>query len=195
MFELHITPNKDFVEDFIDIATRYKLKLISHDNLDINGNFLYSETMIAEKCKDISELNRKIELLMSVAKQHNLLRVKIESEITDDFKCKVPYRMGAQYFEFHIDILVDRISPTVSQICERFNLAISTNPNKDTFMLTYRTTSMMDYKNKYYEVLCELSEQFIDVQRAIKEYCFCDDNLEVDTPWLSTYIKENNEIN
>ena len=49
MFELHITPKPDFLEDFIDIATRLKLKLISHDNLTIDGEFLYNETMIAEK--------------------------------------------------------------------------------------------------------------------------------------------------
>ncbi len=39
MFELHITPEPDFREDFIDIAKRLKLKLISHDNLTITEIF------------------------------------------------------------------------------------------------------------------------------------------------------------
>ena len=68
MFELHVTPNADFLDDFIDIAKRLKLKLISHNNLTINGGFLYNETMIAEKCKDISELNYKLDLLFRTAK-------------------------------------------------------------------------------------------------------------------------------
>ena len=187
MYELHITPNEDFKEDFIDIAQRYKLKLISHDNLDINGNFLYSETMIAEKCKDLQELNKKIELLYSVARQHNLLRTKIESEIADNFNFKAPYRIGANYFEFHIDILTDKITEDITYICENFDLAISKNPEKETFMLTYRTDDLEKYKNRYFEIQYGLDKYNIKVKRKIKEYCFCDDNIEVDEPWLKTY--------
>ena len=187
MYELHITPNIDFKEDFIDIAQRYKLKLISHDNLDINGNFLYSETMIAEKCKDLSELNRKIELLYSVARQHNLLRTKIESEINDVFNFKIPYRIGANYYEFHIDIITETITEDISYICENFEMAISKNPNKDTFMLTYRTDNLEKYKQYFFGVQYALAKYNIEIKRKIKEYCFCDDNIEVDEPWLKTY--------
>ena len=85
MFELHITPTPEFLEDFKDIAKRLKLKLISHDNYDISGNKLYNEVMIAEKCRNLNDLNSKIELMLRTAKHHNLLRIKAESEITDDF--------------------------------------------------------------------------------------------------------------
>lgn len=193
MFELHITGKPEFTSSFIDIAQRYKLKLISHDNLDINGNFLYSETMIAEKCKDLSELNNKIELLFRVAKQHNLMRVKIESKVSDDFKCNIPYKMGANYFEFHIDIKINRITKELSNICKVYKLSISKNPEKDTFMLTYRTNSIELYKHYVKNVMETLEEYDFKISRVIKEYCFCDDNIEVDSPWLNTYKIEVNQ--
>ena len=188
MYELNITPTPKFKYDFIDIAKRYKLKLIERDNLDINGNFLYSETMIAEKCKDVSELNKKIELINYVAKQHNILRTKIESEIYDKFEFIYPYKLGSTYYEFHLDIMIGRITKELSNVCKMYNLNISKNPNKDTFMLTFRTDNIETYKYRYSEVL-EYLEDFT-VIRKIKEYCFCDDNIEVDTPWLETYIGE-----
>lgn len=188
MYELHITPKLEFKEDFIDIAQRYKLKLITHDNLNVNGEFLYSETMIAEKCKDISELNKKIELLYSVAKQHNLLRTKIESYVSDNFDVHIPYKLGATYYEFHLDVKIGLITKELSNICRVYNLTISKNPNKDTFMLTFRTNNIETYKSIYNEVLEALQD--FNVTRKIKEYCFSDDNIEVDTPWLETYDEE-----
>jgi len=185
MYELHITPTLEFKDDFIDIAKRYKLKLIEHDNLDINGKFLYSETMIAEKCKDISELNKKIELINSVAKQHNLLRTKIESEISENFDIKYPYKLGSTYYEFHIDVMIKNITKELSNICKENELTISKNPNKDTFMLTFRADNLETYKNSYNEVLGYLKDY--NVIRKIKEYCFCDDNIYVDKTWLETY--------
>lgn len=187
MYELHITPKPEFKDDFIDIAQRYKLKLISHDNLDINGNFLYSETMIAEKCKNLSELNNKIELLLRVAKQHNLLRIKVESEISSDFKYSFPYKLGSTYFEFHIDIEISNITKELSNICEVYGLVISKNPSKNTYMLTHRTEDLNFFKSQYKDVLESLKEYNFKVIRDIKEYCFCDDNLSVDEPWLNQY--------
>ena len=187
MFELHITPNPDFVHDFIDIAQRLKLKLISHWNLDINGNRLYCETMIAEKCRDISELNYKIELIQRTAKQHNLLRIKVESTINEDFSSKIPYKMGSQYYEVHIDILSKEITEDISWICENYKCAISQNPEKETFMLTHRNDDKEDYKNNICSIIKELTKYNISYTRVLKEYCFLDDNIEVDSPWLSTY--------
>ena len=187
MFELHITPNPDFVHDFIDIAQRLKLKLISHWNLDINGNRLYCETMIAEKCRDISELNYKIELIQRTAKQHNLLRIKVESTINEDFSSKIPYNMGSQYYEVHIDILSKEITEDISWICENYKCAISQNPDKETFMLTHRCSNKEDYKNNICSIIKELTKYNISYTRVLKEYCFLDDNIEVDRPWLSTY--------
>ena len=42
MFELHITPKPEFLEDFIDIATRLKLKLITHNNYSIKNKRICS---------------------------------------------------------------------------------------------------------------------------------------------------------
>ena len=187
MFELHITPEPDFLEDFIDIAKRLKLKLISHDNLTIDGKFLYNETMIAEKCKDLTELNSKIELIQRTAKNHNLLRIKVESVVNDDFSCKIPYKMGSQYYEVHIDILSEEINSDISWICENMKCAISKNPGKETFILTHRNTNKIDYENKIGHLLKELNKYNISYTRVLKEYCFLDDNIEVDSPWLSTY--------
>ena len=187
MFELHITPEPDFLEDFIDIAKRLKLKLISHDNLTIDGDFLYNETMIAEKCKDLTELNSKIELMQRTAKNHNLLRIKVESVVNDDFSCKIPYKMGSQYYEVHIDILAKEISEDISWICENLKCAISKNPGKETFMLTHRNVDKDEYKNIISLLLKELTKYNIPYTRILKEYCFLDDNIEVDSPWLSTY--------
>lgn len=187
MFELHITPNPDFVHDFIDIAQRLKLKLISHWNLDINGNRLYCETMIAEKCRDISELNYKIELIQRTAKQHNLLRIKVESTINEDFSSKIPYNMGSQYYEVHIDILSKEITEDISWICENYKCAISKNPLKDTFMLTHRSEDKAEYRRYIVLILKELDKYNIKYTRVLKEYCFLDDNLGVDNPWLNTY--------
>ena len=191
MFELHVTPKPDFLEDFIDIATRLKLKLISHDNLTITGDFIYNETMIAEKCKDLTELNSKIELIQRTAKNHNLLRIKVESVVNDDFSCKIPYKMGSQYFEVHIDILTNEITNNISWICENFKCAISKNPDKDTFMLTHRNTDKEDYKINISSIIKELNKYNISYTRVLKEYCFLDDNIEVDSPWLCTYFKKN----
>ena len=187
MFELHITPEPDFLEDFIDIATRLKLKLISHDNLTITGDFIYNETMIAEKCKDLTELNSKIELIQRTAKNHNLLRIKVESVVNDDFSCKIPYKMGSQYFEVHIDIISNEINSDISWICESFRCAISKNPDKDTFMLTHRNEDKVEYRRFIGLILKELDKYDIKYTRVLKEYCFLDDNLGVDAPWLNTY--------
>lgn len=187
MFELHITPNPDFLEDFIDIAQRLKLKLISHDNLTIDGKFLYNETMIAEKCKDLTELNSKIELILRTARHHNLARIKVESVVNDDFSCKIPYKMGSQYYEVHIDILTKEITEDISWICEILECAVSKNPLKDTFMLTHRNNDKTDYKNKIGLILEELNKYNIPYTRVLKEYCFLDDNLSIDSPWLDTY--------
>jgi hypothetical protein len=187
MFELHITPNPDFLEDFIDIAQRLKLKLISHWNLDINGNIIYLETMIAEKCKDLNELNSKIELMIRTAKQHNLLRIKVESMIKEDFSCKIPYKMGSQYYEVHIDILTKEITEDISWICENFKCAISKNPDKETFMLTHRCSNKDEYKNNISSIIKELTNYNISYKRVLKEYCFLDDNIEVDDRWLKAY--------
>ena len=187
MFELHITPKPDFLEDFIDIAQRLKLKLISHDNLTIDGEFLYNETMIAEKCKDLTELNNKIELILRTARHHNLARIKVGSVVNDDFSCKIPYKMGSQYYEVHIDILSEEINSDISWICENLKCAISKNPLKDTFMLTHRSLNKEDYKKYLGLILKELKNYNISYTRVLKEYCFLDDNLEVDSPWLSTY--------
>jgi hypothetical protein len=70
--------------------------------------------MIAEKCKDLRELNSKIELMQRTAKNHNLLRIKVESTINDDLTCKIPYKMGSQYYEVHIDILAKEITEDIS---------------------------------------------------------------------------------
>ena len=158
MFELHVTPKPDFLEDFIDIATRLKLKLISHDNLTIDGKFLYNETMIAEKYKDLTELNSKIELLQRTAKNHNILRIKVESVINDDFSCKIPYKMGSQYYEVHIDILAKEINSDISWICENYKCAISKNPLKDTFMLTHRNEDKAEYRRYIVLILKELDK-------------------------------------
>lgn len=187
MFELHVTPKPDFLEDFIDIATRLKLKLISHNNLTIDGKFLYNETMIAEKCKDLTELNSKIELMQRTAKNHNLLRIKVESIVNDDFSCKIPYKLGTNYYEVHIDILIDEITEDISWICENLKCSISKNPDKDTFMLTHRNIDKEKYKNKLSLILKELNNYNISYARVLKEYCFLDDNIDVDNPWLSTY--------
>ena len=187
MFELHITPKPEFLEDFIDIAKRLKLKLITHNNLTINGDFLYNETMIAEKCKDLNELNSKIELMQRTAKNHNLLRIKVESVVNDDFSCRIPYKLGANYYEVHIDILADEITEDISWVCENLKYSISKNPGKETFMLTHRNIDKEDYKNKISLLLKELNKYNISYTRVLKEYCFLDDNIEVDSPWLSTY--------
>ena len=187
MFELHITPKPEFLDAFIDIAKRLKLKLISYNNLTINGGFLYTETMIAEKCKDISELNYKLDLLFRTAKQHNFLRVKVESMINDDFSFYAPYKIGSNYYEFHIDILSKEINSDISLICENLECSISKNPEKDTFMLTHRSTNKEDYKKYLSLILKELNNYNIKYTRVLKEYCFLDDNLEVDSPWLDTY--------
>lgn len=187
MFELHITPKPDFLEDFIDIAQRLKLKLISHNNLTIDGKFLYNETMIAEKCKDLHELNYKLDLLFRTARQHNLLRVKVESMINDDFSFYAPYKIGSNYYEFHIDVNVKEINSDISWICENLKCAISKNPEKDTFMLTHRSLNKEDYKNYLGLILKELNKYKINYTRVLKEYCFLDDNLGVDSPWLDTY--------
>lgn len=187
MYELRITPKPEFKEIFIDIAKRYKLKIISHDNLDINGEFLYSETMLAEKCKDLHELNSKIELINSVAKQHNLLRIKTESEVSPDFKFKAPYKLGSTYYEFHIDVKIPRVTKELSNICRTYDLAISKNPEKAAFMLTFRSNDLEIYKLNYLAVLDTLKEYDFNTIRDIKEFCFCDDNLEVDSPWLDAY--------
>lgn len=187
MFELHITPKPEFLDAFIDIAKRLKLKLISHNNLTINGGFLYNETMIAEKCKDVSELNYKIDLLFRTAKQHNFLRVKVESMINDNFSFYAPYKIGSNYYEFHIDILSKEINSDISWICENLECFISKNPEKDTFMLTHRSVNKEDYKKYLSLILKELNNYNIKYTRVLKEYCFLDDNLEVDNPWLDTY--------
>ena len=187
MFELHITPKPEFLEDFIDIAKRLKLKLITHNNLTINGDFLYNETMIAEKCKDLNELNSKIELMQRTAKNHNLLRIKVESVVNDDFSCRIPYKLGANYYEVHIDILADEITEDVSWVCENLKCSISKNPGKETFMLTHRNIDKEDYKKEISLLLKELNKYNISYTRVLKEYCFLDDNIEVDSPWLSTY--------
>lgn len=187
MFELHITPKPEFLDAFIDIAKRLKLKLISHNNLTINGGFLYNETMIAEKCKDVSELNYKLDLLFRTAKQHNFLRVKVESMINDDFSFYTPYKMGSNYYEFHIDVEVSKISKHLNYVCFDNNLVISKNPKKDTYMLTYRCENKETYKHVLSKTLKDLEFEKILYTRVLKEYCFLDDNLEVDSPWLDTY--------
>lgn len=187
MFELHITPTPEFVDDFIDIAQRLKLKLISHDNLTIDGKYLYSEIMIAEKCKDLNELNSKIELMIRTAKQHNLLRIKVESIINEDFSCKIPYKMGSQYYEVHIDILTKEITEDISGICENFRCAISKNPDKETFMLTHRNINKDEYRRFIGLLLKELTKYNIPYTRVLKEYCFLDDNIGVDDRWLKAY--------
>lgn len=184
-YELHITPQPGFLEDFIDIATRLKLKLISHDNYDIGGNLLYNETMIAEKCKNLTELNNKIELMLRTAKHHNLLRIKAESMINDDFSYKVPYKLGSQYYEVHIDI--DNINAVVQNICKLHKCAISKNPHKDTYMLTHRSKDLNEYKSTLKLLIKDLEDNNIKCIRVLKEYCFLDDNIQVDDPWLNTY--------
>lgn len=187
MFELHITPKPEFVADFIDIAQRLKLKLISHWNLDINGNRIYLETMIAEKCKDLHELNYKIELMIRTAKQHNLLRIKVESIIKEDFSCKIPYKMGSQYYEVHIDIDVKKIDKNINYICFAHKCTISKNPDKETFMLTHRCIDKDEYKYNIGSIIKELTNYNISYTRVLKEYCFLDDNIEVDDRWLKAY--------
>ena len=187
MFELHITPKPEFLDAFVDIAQRLKLKLISHDNLTIDGEFLYNETMIAEKCNDIHELNYKIELMIRTARQHNLLRIKVESMLNDDFSCKMPYKIGSQYYEVHIDILTDEVTNDISWVCENFKCAISKNPQKGTYMLTHRCVDVHEYKNNITSIIKELTKYNISYTRVLKEYCFLDDNIEVDRPWLRTY--------
>lgn len=187
MFELHITPNPDFIHDFIDIAQRLKLKLTSNYKLNIHGNKLYCETTIAEKCKDTSELNYKIELMQRTAKQHNLLRIKVESIVNEDYSCKIPYKMGSQYYEVHIDIDIKKIDKNINYICFAYKCSISKNPDKDTFMLTHRCSNKDEYKNNISSIIKELTNCNISYTRVLKEYCFLDDNLEIDTPWLSTY--------
>ena len=187
MFELHITPNPDFLDAFEDIAQRLKLKLIKHWNLDINGNPLYLETMIAEKCKDLHELNYKIELMIRTAKQHNLLRIKVESIIKEDFSVNVPYRLGTTYYEVHIDIDVNKIDKNINYICYKNELAISKNPLKDSYMLTYRNPKISEYKEKISSIIKDLKDYNISYSTILKEYCFLDDNIGVDSPWLDTY--------
>ena len=95
--------------------------------------------------------------------------------------------MGSQYFEVHIDILTNEITNNISWICENFKCAISKNPDKDTFMLTHRNTDKEDYKINISSFIIELNKYNISYTRVLKEYCFLDDNIEVDSPWLSTY--------
>lgn len=187
MFELHITPKPDFLDDFVDIAQRFKMKLIKHTNLDINGSPLYLETMIAEKCKDLSELNYKMDLLFRTARQHNLLRVKVETEIKDDFSFHAPYRIGSTYYEVHMDIEASKINNTINYICYDNKLAISKNPDKSTYMLTFRCTDLEEYKVTVRKIQKDLTEREIPIKRILKEYCFLDDNLAVDNPWLEKY--------
>ena len=60
--------------------------------------------------------------------------------------------------------------------------------NSDThFLYSFICKSLEKYKNRYFEIQYELYKYNIEVKRKIKEYCFCDDNLKVDEPWLKTY--------
>lgn len=192
MYELHITPKPEFVHDFVDICTRLKLKLITHFNYDKNIDYLYAETMLAEKCETLSELNYKIELMLRTAKQHNLLRIKVESKISDDFKYLVPYKICSQYFEAHIDIETKNINE-LKCICSYYKTYISKNPSKSNYMLTLRTNIIQEYKSELTSVLKYLKEHNISYSRILKEYCFLDDNIKVDDPWVNSYktkIKE-----
>jgi hypothetical protein len=54
-------------------------------------------------------------------------------------------------------------------------------------MLTHRNIDKEDYKNKISLILNELTKNNIPYTRILKEYCFLDDNIEVDNTWLSTY--------
>ncbi len=189
MYELHITPKQDFVEDFLDIAQRFKFKIIRHWNYDRNFKPLYLEMMISEKCKDISELNQKLELMLRTAKHHNLARIKVESKINDDFSFNVPYKMGSNYFEVHIDINIEELveKNKISELCGICNAAISKSTDKNSYMLTIREANEITFKFNMEKALSELQKIGIKPVRILKEYAFLDDNLSLDNPWLETY--------
>lgn len=203
MFELHITPKPKYTNKFVDVCKRLNFKIITHTNYDINGNSLYSETMIAEKCKNLSELNQKIDLLFDNIKQNDICRVKIETIITDndnngEYSYSIPYKLGSQYYELHVDVLLEEDSKEeilkLINICRKCNCMISKNPHKESYMLTHRidnnnndNKNIQIFKNNCELILKECTKNNLYIIRQLKEYCFCDDNIEVDNPWVKTY--------
>ena len=202
MFKLHITPKPKYTNKFVDVCKRLNFKIITHTNYDINGNILYSETMIAEKCKNLSELNQKIDLLFDNIRQNDICRVKIENIITDndnngEYSYSIPYKLGSQYYELHVDVLLEEDSKEeilkLTNICKKYNCMISKNPHKESYMLTHRidnndnNKNIQIFKNNCELILKECTKNNLYIIMQLKEYCFCDDNIEIDNPWVKTY--------
>ena len=186
MFELHITPKKEYIEEFKEVCNNLKVKIIGHYNLDILGNTLYFEEMLGIKCESMVEVNRYINTLKYYFNTDNILRIKIEAKINDDFSHITPYTLGTTYYEVHIDI-ESEINYSISDLCYNYNCAISKNPNKNCFMLTYRVEDKEIFMKTLKELVKILIDKNIKYNRIIKEYCFSDDNIEVDDAWLDTY--------
>ena len=183
MYKLQITPQPDFTEAFEDIAQRLKLNLVKSYKMDTGGNKLYSECNIVEECKDLHELNYRIELLIRTAKQHNLSRFKISSELNENYTTNTPYKIGATYYEATVEVDITKFDKIANYIVYNNGLIVSKNQNTDKFTLTLRTPDLNEFKKKIISIIKDLKDYNIAYDKIVKEFCFLDDNIELDKNW------------
>lgn len=188
-FEIHVTVNEKDQDKFRKACALAGVKKINLDLFDSDGYVIKHEAMTASKIigtniEAYKELNRICEILSK--EKIIITRRKIET---------VPWHpgasftgMGKNYFECHFDLKLDNTTDFLKMIRKVSDIggAISLNKNKEikSYLVTYRTTSTLDYLKEKIKVILQSLETY-HPSKPLIEFAIYDTDVSLDDDWLN----------